>query len=178
MSPSLRQSTELLRKVVELRERIPDLPEPTIATAHKLEWQYGGRILSLPSSETTIRGYSKVDLLILDEAARIADELVASVRPMLAISNGELVMLSTPYGRVGHFFEAWEHGGDLWERTKVTADQCTRISADFLDEERAVLGEMVFRSEYLCEFVDCDTACFPSEIIAQAFSLEVRPLWH
>jgi hypothetical protein len=177
ISPSQRQSAELLRKVVELRRRIPGLPEPITETAHRIEWAHGGRILSLPSSETTIRGYSNVALLILDEASRIADEMIAAVRPMLAVSDGELVCLSTPAGRRGFFYENWAHGGETWERFKVTAYECDRISAGFLEAERAAMGESLFRQEYLCEFLDDDEAVFPTEIIDRAFTEEVKPLW-
>ncbi len=97
LSPSQRQSAELLRKVVELRAVISGAPEPIAEAAHRLEFPNGGRVLSLPSSEATVRGYSKVSLLVLDEAARIPDDIVAAVRPMLAVSNGEIVCLSTPW---------------------------------------------------------------------------------
>jgi hypothetical protein len=178
VSPSLRQSGELMRKVSEMRARIPGLPEPSIEISHKLEWSSGGRILSLPASEGTIRGYSKVGLLILDEASRIDDQIVASVRPMLAVSGGTMVCLSTPAGRQGFFFESYEHGGATWERTKVTAEDCTSIDPAFLQEERRTLGEMVYRSEYLCEFTDTDESCFNSQIIERAFNHpEVRLIW-
>jgi hypothetical protein len=176
ISPSERQSSELLRKVAELHAKIEGLPEPIAVAAHKLEWQHGGRVVSLPASGTTIRGYSKVDLLILDEASRIPSELIGAVRPMLAISAGELVCLSTPNGRQGFFYESWENGGPLWERTMITADQCARIDPAFLQEERETLGEMVFRQEYFCAFVACDEAAFPTSIIDAAFSMELRPL--
>ena len=176
ISPSQRQSAELLRTVAELRTRI-GLPEPLGEAAHKLEWQHGGRILSLPSSEGTIRGYSNVVLLVLDEASRIPDDLIAAIKPMLAVSDGELICLSTPFGRRGFFYETWEHGGDVWERTRVVATECPRISPAFLAEERSTLGEMLFRQEYLTEFLDPAEACFPTEIIDQAFTMEVQPLW-
>jgi hypothetical protein len=177
VSPSERQSSELLRKVVELHAKIEDLPQPIVEAAHKLEWQHGGRIISLPSSETTIRGFSHVDLLVLDEASRIPDALTSAVRPMLATSGGELVCLSTPNGRQGFFYEAWENGGDLWERTMVTADRCGRIDPTFLQEERETLGEMTYQQEYQCRFVDTEEQCFPTSIIDAAFSMELQPLW-
>lgn len=177
ISPSQRQSAELLRKVVELRDAIPDLPEPIGEAAHRLEFAHGGRILSLPSSESTVRGYSKVALLIFDEASRIDDELVSACRPMLAVSGGEILQLSTPFGRRGQFWEAWELGGDTWERTLVTVDQCERIDPDFLEEERRILGDVLYRQEYECEFIDNEMAAFPTIIIDRAFTPDVRPLW-
>ena len=53
ISPSQRQSAELLRKVVELHGRIAGLPKPALESLHRLEFEseVAGRILSLPSSE-------------------------------------------------------------------------------------------------------------------------------
>ena len=47
----------------------------------------GSRVLSLPGSEATVRGYA-ADFLIVDEAARVPDELLAGIRPMLAATGG------------------------------------------------------------------------------------------
>jgi hypothetical protein len=60
---------------------------------------------ALPGTEKTIRGFSGAALLIVDEAARVDDALYYAVKPMLAVSGGSLLMLSTPYGRRGGFFE-------------------------------------------------------------------------
>jgi hypothetical protein len=177
ISPAQRQSAELLRRVLELRAAIPGLPEPVAEAAHKLEFPGGSRILSLPSSEGTVRGYSKVSLLVLDEASRIPDPIIAAVKPMLAISQGELVALTTPWGERGWFHEQWVNGGPDWERTRVTAEECGRIDQGFLEEERRTHGDMIYRQEYLVEFVSDDEQVFPTTIIDRAFSPEVGPLW-
>ena len=59
----------------------------------------GSRLVALPGREETIRSYSGVRLLILDEASRVPDDLYRAVRPMLAVSHGRLVALSTPFGQ-------------------------------------------------------------------------------
>ena len=64
---------------------------------------------------------------------------MAAVRPMLAVSQGRLIALSTPAGKRGWFYEAWI-GGDSWHRVKVAATDCPRISQAFLDEELRELG--------------------------------------
>ena len=72
-------------------------PLPVVAeSALRLELANGSRVVSLPGDEKNIRGYSGVTLLVIDEAARVADELYYAVRPMLAVSQGRLVALSTP----------------------------------------------------------------------------------
>ena len=101
-----------------------------------------------------MRGFSAVSLLLVDEAARVSDDLYMAIRPMLAVSEGTLWLMSTPFGKRGFFYEAWAHGGAEWERVRVPADECPRIPARFLEEEKATMGERWFRQEYLCEFVD------------------------
>ena len=54
---------------------------------------------------------------------------------MLAVGGGKLVLMSTPAGKRGHFCEAWHGVGDGWERIKLLASECPRISLDFLEEE-------------------------------------------
>lgn len=176
LSPSERQWGELFRKVVELYDALKR-PLPAVArTAQRLEFANGSRILSLPGTEGTIRGFSGVSLLVIDEAARVADALYYAVRPMLAVSRGRLVALSTPFGKRGWFHDAW-HGEEKWERVRITADQCPRITEEFLDEERRALGDRWFRQEYMCSWEDTVDAVFAYADIQAAMSDEVKPLF-
>jgi hypothetical protein len=123
---------------------MPNLP--------KLELANGSRIVGLPGREATIRSFSGVTLLVVDEASKVADDLYRSVRPMLAVSNGRLVLMSTPFGRRGFFHHEWEHGGDKFRRFQVPWEQCPRISAEFMAEEEASLGRSWVDQEYRCLF--------------------------
>jgi hypothetical protein len=123
----------------------------------------------LPGTEETIVGYSGVRLLIIDEAAKVPDDLYRSVRPMLAVSRGRLVCLSTPFGKRGWFYEEWV-GKNPWERIRLTADQCPRITREFLEQERRSLGDRWFNQEYLCSFEDLVGAIFSEELIERSFS--------
>jgi hypothetical protein len=155
ISPSERQSAELFRKVRTFLGQVPGgvkLTEDNVLSAQLVN---GSRIVSLPSSEHTIRGYSAVNTLIEDEAAFVDDKLNVAVRPMLAVSGGQMILMSTPNGRRGHFFEAWEGPGP-WHRERVTCWEVPRIPRPFLEEERRVLGEL-FRQEYECEFINALT---------------------
>lgn len=167
LSPSLRQSAELFRTVAgqytATGAQIPSTAESKL----RLELENGSRIVSLPGSEATIRGYSGVALLVIDEASRVSDDLYSSVRPMLATTNGRLIALSTPWGKRGWWSDAW-HGGQDWKRVKVTAEQCPRISPEFLAEERESLGHWWFAQEYMCSFEDADTSAFRTEDLERA----------
>ena len=175
LSPSLRQSGELYRKVVDLFGALGRPMGVTAESALRLELANGSRVVSLPGDEKNIRGFSGVALLVIDEAARVEDALYCSVRPMLAVSQGRLAALSTPFGKRGWFHDEWHGAGD-WQRVKITAEQCPRISPQFLSEERRALGERWYRQEYLCGFEDTVDAVFAWADIQAALSDEVRPL--
>ena len=177
VSPSLRQSGELFKKATTLLRRVEPAPARIEDNRLSLELANGSRIVSLPGSEATVRGFSGASLIVEDEAARVDDALYEAIRPMLATSDGDLVLLSTPFGARGHFWDAWEHGGDAWERVRVTARDCPRISAAFLDGERAAMGSLAFRSEYDVEFVETEDSAFSGEHIAAALDHDLTPLW-
>lgn len=168
LSPSLRQSSELFKKVIHFYKELNKPVPAETETALTLELSNGSRIVSLPGTEKTIRGYSGVSLLLLDEAALVDDDLYRSVRPMMAVSNGRLIALSTPRGKRGFFYEAWENGGPTWERYRVTADECPRISKAFLQEEIDALGLRYYEQEYFCTFHENEACLFSRWVIERA----------
>jgi hypothetical protein len=176
LSPSLRQSGELFRKVVDFYDALKRPLPASSRTAMRLELANGSRILSLPGTESTVRGFSGVGLLVIDEAARVADPLYYAVRPMLAVSRGRLVALSTPFGKRGWFHDAW-HADEAWERVRITADQCPRITPEFLNEERKALGERWYNQEFNCSFESVVDAVFNYSDIQAAISDDVQPLF-
>jgi hypothetical protein len=180
VSPSQRQSAELFRSLMLLYGKLEGAPAVNAESVLKAEFANGSRILALPGTEKTIRGYAKADLVILDEAARCDDELPAAVRPMLATAQGggRLIALSTPAGKRGWFYDAWVGGDPTWHRTRVSADECPRITQEFLAEELKELGAQRFSEEYGLSFLDPDEAVWNTAIIEQAFTEEVKPLWH
>ena len=97
--------------------------------------------------------YAGAKLIVLDEAARIDDALIAALRPMMATVDGSLIMLTTPAGKRGEFYRAWTEG-EGWTRVRVPASQCPRLSKEFLDEEKRELGPQMYRQEYELEFVE------------------------
>ena len=179
VSPSQRQSTELFRKVGELLGRVEADGKPELTEDNRLSCVLANlsRIVSLPSSEATIRGFSGASLIVEDEASRVSDDLYRAVRPMLATSGGRLVLMSTPYGKRGHFWEVWNEGGPEWERVKVPATECPRIGAAFLAEEQRSLGAWWFSQEYLCEFIDAASSAFTWEMV-QAAQKEQIESWN
>jgi hypothetical protein len=176
LAPALRQSQELFGKVLGFYRDLGRPVSPQAERKLSLELENGSRIVTLPGTEKTIRGFSGTALLVLDEAARVADELYFAVKPMLAVSGGALMMMSTPYGKRGVFFEEWTGAGG-WERYEVPADKCPRITEEFLEEERASLPPWVYRQEYECSFEETEDQVFTTDLIDQAVTSEVKPLF-
>ncbi len=176
LSPTLRQSGELFHNVTRFYAVVAGKFPAAAESALRLELENGSRIVSLPGQEQNVRGYAGVSLLVVDEAARVPDDLYYSVRPMLAVSGGRLIALSTPFGKRGWFYHEWAEGQG-WERHEIKATDCPRISPEFLEEERRSMPAAWFRSEYLCEFVEATDSVFSFDQIAAAVTDEVEPLF-
>lgn len=174
LSRALRQSQELFRKCLDVYHALGEsVDEPKAESALRLDLPNGSRIISLPGSEATVRAFSGVKLLIIDEAARVPDELYLSVLPMLAVSHGRIVLLSSPFGTRGFFWEAWKQR-HKWDYYEVPATECPRISAEFLEEMRETMGEWWFSQEFMCQFMDAQSAAFRSSDIEKIVDTTVE----
>ena len=169
VTPCARQSGEFLRKAKEFVRRLGIKVRGDGHNELSIAFPNGSRIVGLPESETTIRGFSDVSLLLIDEAARVADEIYRAMRPTLVVHDGDLWLMSTPNGKRGFFWEEWDRGGEEWERISVPATECSRISERVLAEERANAGDSWYRQEYLCEIVDREGAVFSRDLIDGAY---------
>ena len=177
VSPSLRQSAELFRKVSDHIDQLDAPPDLDEDNRLSLSLPNGSRIVSLPGSEATVRGFSGPMLVVEDEASRVEDDLYRAIRPMLAVSDGRLVLMSTPFGKRGHFYEEWTNGGGEWLRIEIPATDCPRITPAFLDGERRALGPLWFSQEYECIFAETEDAVFRHADIEAAISTDLKPLF-
>ena len=159
LSPGQRQSSEIFRKVVEAYNAIGRPVRALNETQLKIELANGSRILCLPGQEATIRGFSP-NLLVIDEASRVPDDLYRAVRPMLAVSQGRLIALSTPFGQRGWYHDEW-NGDGPWHRIQVSWRDCPRITAEFINEERRAMGDNWVKQEYECMFTSLTGLVYP-----------------
>src|SRR5258706_7272789 len=135
LAPAHRQSSEMLRSIRLMHGRLENAAPFASEAVTKLELGNGSRILALPGGESegkTIRGLANCRLLVIDEAARLPDDLHTAVRPMLATNkHAALIALSTPAGKRGFFFELWHNSDPTWHRVRVPASECPRITKEF-----------------------------------------------
>jgi hypothetical protein len=177
ISPAQRISSEFIRRA---KNRYLHLPGAILASdaVQKIEFPNGSRIIGLPGDADTVRGIARVRLVLVDEAARVSDDIYAAVRPMLAVHpKGQLIGLTTGAAKRGWFYDGWTDPDSAFKKLMVTPDMCPRLTPEFLESERRALGETAFRTEYGLEFLDDSEMAFSTDVINGIFDPNLRPLW-
>ncbi|MFO0805099.1 MAG: terminase family protein [Gemmataceae bacterium] len=174
-APVEEQANELLRKVLLTFNTLGRPVKVVREAVTCLELANGSRILALPGKERRVRSYTS-SLLIIDEAARVPDDVFSGASPTMAVSRGRFVALSTAFAKSGWFYREWTEG-ENYLRLSITARDCPRVPPEFLASEERKLGRRWFEMEYLNVFGDDIAAVFSGEDIRAALSAEVKPLF-
>jgi Terminase large subunit, T4likevirus-type, N-terminal len=166
IAPGERQAKLIFKKAARFYE-IAGYPLPAHSRRMTgLELSNGSVIEALPAVERTTRGYS-VDLLIVDEAAAVADMDYYGILPALIATQGEQVLLSTPRGKRGFFHEIW-HGAEDWQRMLIRSNEVSRIREEDLEVFRSAMPDEYFRQEFYCEWLDTEGSLFSYDDIQAA----------
>ena len=138
-------------------------------TKSKVMLKNGSIIYCLPTGLTGygIRGYT-IDVLIADEAAFIPEEVWTAVTPMLAITKGKIILLSTPHGKEGYYYRCFQDTN--FRSFHVSAEDCPRKNQDFLNREKSRMSEVQYAQEYLGEFIDELRQFFSTALIQKVMS--------
>jgi hypothetical protein len=172
----MRQSQELFRKAMVLYDSLTRKPRSVRRTLGEIELENGSKIFSLPGSNPdAVRGFSAPSLLIEDESAFVSDKTFIATRPFFATNpKGRHILLTTPYGRRGHFFDLWNTDGLGWEKITIKSEDCPRIGEEFLRTEKNILSDRAYRQEYECEFLDSAISVFPSDFLERLVDSDDR----
>lgn len=176
IAPVERQARECFRKVRDCIKRARPGEAWPEDNKTSLELPNGARVVALPAAGENIRGFTNPRLVIMDEAAFIKDEDYRSIRPMLS-HGARLIVMSTPFGKRGWFYETWMRHDSGWERISVAADECRHISQEFLDEERVALGNFWYSQEYECKFLDSTGSFFDMDAVREGMEAGLDPLF-
>jgi hypothetical protein len=137
----------------------------------------GSRILALPGTEETVRSFT-ANMIFIDEAAVVRDAMYHALLPMLATTNGDLWMMSTPRWKRGFFWDTWAYGStDEWMKITVPVTDCPRINPNFVESYRRAAGETAYRREFLCEFSQSGAGVFDRNLVEGAFDDFVETFW-
>lgn len=184
LGPGERQAVLLLDKIYEVIGRMGRFSlRLEKENTQYLKMENGSEIHALPGKGDTIRGFSDVDLIVIDEASRVPDSFYHAVRPMRAKGTrkkrrGRIVLLSTPAGKRGFFYQACVSTSGRWAYFEVPHQRVPHITEEFLADERAELPRQIFEQEYECAFLDQIGAVFTLDQIQRALSdATVEPLF-
>ena len=168
-APTFKQADRLARRVKKFLGKTRHHVNLISDNRFFLETDIGSSltVVSLDSPDNA-RGISGVSLLILDEAASIDAEAFAALAPsMTAVENSQQIIISTPRGQIGLFWELWNNPS--YEKYFLSADKNPTISKSWLDEERKALGDLLYSQEYECSFTSAQSAVFDLEKIRRCF---------
>ena len=171
--PTPRQTREFMQTAEAFAARVD---AGVKAGAWSLELKNGSRIVGVRTSAAALRKLDDISMLIIDDAARVNDQVYKTALRLLAASGGVLWLLSTPYGKRGFFYKIFQSQDREWRRVFVPAAACPRISAAFLKEKERSMFPRWFRQEYRCEFAELEEAVFDPEVIRNAFRDDVKSL--
>lgn len=136
-------------------------------TASLLMLSNGSEIRSVPASERQIRGWT-VDLLIVDEAALVPDDVLlgAALPTTAARPEAQIILTSTPWAMEGAFYRSYLAGVDpSVEHTRSfhwKLLDAPWITPAAVEHARAALPPLRFRAEFEGEFVGASDALFPA----------------
>ena len=121
LAPTEKQAGEDMEKIKGFIQSDPTYPEIKRSSDSLIKLANGSRIVVVPATEKAARGYSCPDLVLIDEASRVDNIVYTSgVKAMFTNNvNGVLVLLSTPAGKDGFFYEIWTNGSKSWKRYEV-----------------------------------------------------------
>lgn len=156
-----RTAEEILGKIKEVLEGLPYFMKPGIINISKnrMKFENGCSIKCAAASTTPATGDS-IQLLYIDEAAlipqNVIDEYWASVIPTMSnFPNAQLIVSSTPRGKVGKFYEIVEGAikktnGFYYRR--VDWWQVPGHDEKWAKDQRSKLGDELFEREFNLSF--------------------------
>lgn len=165
LSPTQRQSSLMFWKIREMLKRRP-LIQAFVAreTLTTITFINGSSIYCLPSGHTgdTVRGFSPT-LIIVDEAAYVPDPVYTAIEPSLAATNGDMILLSTPFGKRGRFYEGFQ--SDKWSTHHVKSRENPLITQDFLEGQKRSMTHLDYIQEFEGAFVEESDTFLRRELI-------------
>lgn len=170
------QAEEDMRKIKDLhkaytdhlRERYGNALTLDLVEDNKNSVEFGNRarIKALAATERT-RGYSAPEIVWIDEARDVPDEAFIAINPMMIVSQGQLIISSTPGGTSGFLPKEWVNPRYTFKKM-IPWWECPRIPKEEIDRERLIYGEAYVRQEYECRFQDDTTSLFSEKSLYES----------
>jgi hypothetical protein len=199
LSKGQADTANIAKRIRMMADSNPELIELATKNLTDLRIVGGGRILFRPATPNGVRGLESVSMLLFDEVAFIPsiDLLYTAALPATEMCGGDarIVLMSTPYGRAGFFYERLATGNagrDLLEEAELCRAPGSSGWRCWIDEngwakvllhwrahplygadpnyiettmKRKQLTESTARQEYDLYFTADDLTIFPAEAV-------------
>jgi len=199
LSKGFADTSNIAKRIRAMADSAPDMINLQTKNLTDLVLEGGGRILFRPSTPNGVRGLESVSMLVFDEAAFVPsiDLLFTAAIPSTEMcgEDARIVLMSTPWGRSGFFFERLNSnngnldileeaekvrsvGSDGWRCWIDTAGWAKVLihwrahpiySSDpnYIDtiKTRKQLTDTTARQEYDLEFESSEQNVFPAEYV-------------
>lgn len=150
-------------------------------TKSQINLKNGSIIRCLPTGldGLGIRGFT-INLLIADEAAFIHKEVWPAVVPSLSTTGGKIILLSTPLGSTGYFYDCYHD--DSFKTWHINAEDVANCRLEpqkswmreHQNKQKEIMSQLQYAQEYLGEFVDEFQRMFSDELIRKCCTLKKR----
>lgn len=161
VSVNSRSASEIIRKCKNVAEAACKLANGALdwsAGFDHIQFSNGCRVLSLPSTSESLRGFTAACVAI-DEAAFVPDleDVLQSIGPTLTRDKyADLILATTPAGRNGPLYELYLKAKDdpEWHLQTTTVHDAIRMGLDVDLQSLHTLcpDPDVFAQEYECVF--------------------------
>jgi len=171
---------EVLSRYELMYEMLPIWMQQGVKTFNKgdIELENGSKVFTAATSTSGIRGKS-VNWLYIDEAAiipnNVAEEFFTSVYPTISAGTTTKILLtSTPLG-YNHFWKFWneaEQGLNGFVPMFIPYNRIPGRDEKWAAEQKAMLGELKFNQEVLCNFLGSSNTLINPDTIGK---MSVKP---
>ena len=171
---------EVLSRYELMYEMLPIWMQQGVKTFNKgdIELENGSKVFTAATSTSGIRGKS-VNWLYIDEAAiipnNVAEEFFTSVYPTISAGTTTKILLtSTPLG-YNHFWKFWneaEQGLNGFVPMFIPYNRIPGRDDKWAEEQKAMLGELKFNQEVLCNFLGSSNTLINPDTIGK---MSVKP---
>ncbi len=160
------QAQFIFRKIHEyiLAKYPKSLDKKHRVTLNFMQLKNGSKILCRPVGDTGegMRGPT-ANIVIVDEAAFVPERAWSAITPIISVTKGRMILLSTPKNKKGYFYDSFSD--ESYTKFHIKATDCPRHTEEFLKREAERMTKMQFACEYLAEFMDEYMALFTEKWI-------------
>ena len=155
VSPSYKTSEVGWRPLRQIARKIPNAE---VRLVDRMVTLPGGGFVAVRSADNpdSLRGEG-LDFVVMDECAFMQREAwTEAIRPALSDRLGKALFISTPKGR-NWFWESYQrgiNGEEGWQSWTFPTVNNPYIQASEVEAAKRDLPEIIYRQEYLAEFVD------------------------